>query len=94
LSNYSLQTPDFSEDVGIVLNALHTKQELPLSDSQESLPSPTEERPREPLQQPGVVENPDDQSMDTDEEKFESWPQPPTSVQLQSDDVLNEANNG
>ncbi len=80
--------------MGIVLNALHTKQKLPPSDSQESLPSPAEERPREPSGPPDVAERQYDQSMDTDEEKFESWPQPPTSLELQPNDVLNEPSNG
>lgn len=75
-----MQTPDFTEDVGIVLNALHTKQE-PLSDSQDSLPRPAKERPRDM-----VEETPKDRSVNdnSEEERFESWPQPPTSFELQA----------
>ena len=80
--------------MGIVLNALHTKQDFPLSDSQESLPSPAEERSLEPSEQPDVVEPPYDQTVDTDEEKIESWPQPPPSLELQSSEVLNAESNG
>ena len=73
-----------------MLNALHTKQEFPLSDSQESLPSPAEERSPEP----DMAERPYDLPLDTDEEKMESWPQPPASLELHSGEVVNEVSNG
>ena len=73
----------------IVLDALHTKQERPLSDSQESLPTPAEESERG---QPDFVEIPRHQVVEIDEEKIESWPQPPTSLELQSTLVSKEPN--
>ena len=71
----------------IVLDALHTKQQRPLSDSQESLATPAEERERD---EPDVAEIPRDESVEINEEKIESWPQPPTSLELQSTHVLEE----
>ncbi|XP_028396908.1 tyrosine-protein phosphatase non-receptor type 13-like [Dendronephthya gigantea] len=73
-------TPDFTEDVGIVLDALHTKQE-PLSDSQDSLPRPAEERARDVVEETAMDPAMNDNS---EEERFESWPQPPNTFELQA----------
>ena len=93
ISSYLLQTPDFSEDVGIVLDALHTKYDLPLSNSQESIPTLPEKRPAETTEKADVLNKPCNESVETEEERLESWPQPPTSLELECSDVVQEPNN-
>ena len=90
-----MQTPDFIEDVGIVLNALHTERDLPLSGSysQDSLPTLAESRPSEGLGQSRNEESPGDVSEDgegDDGEGFEAWPQPPSSLEIQDSGELKE----
>lgn len=86
---YPIQTQDFSEDVGIIVNALHTNDDLPSADHQESLPRSTEEQPRYVAERAVVVETQPVQSVDIDEEISESWPQPPTLLELQLDQEAN-----
>lgn len=85
---YPMQTQDFSEDVGIIVNALHTNDDLPSADHQESLPRPTEEQPRYVAER-AVVETQPVPSVDIDEEISESWPQPPTLLELQLNQEAN-----